>query len=235
MQQNKKSTHMKSSNALNVLIGILSVSAALLVAYFVYWKIRSAFGTGLYPAMSKQLGATIGGRDHDPERAVVSSLVRSYAVQVSTEAKSKLMRAGMSNAPSFPGTAYAKCQLDGPTDSRTNLRPKLVDIQFTGTQWLPLKPSQHSLALHDDVSKGRVKNLFIGGTIVHVWALPPEKDVPNTVLLVIADIGSASVPESTCRGSVLSPIIQPLESASIEHLVQLLTRNTGSLVNIWAF
>lgn len=192
----------------------LVVAGAVALAFVLYWIIRAYMGSSqnLPGSYTDALALT------EPD-AKEGQSVRSYALQISPKRVA-------ARPPSFEGTAYSLC-------GTQQQQPRLVDAKYSRTMWLPLVPSRHSLALHDDISNGRVKHLIIGGTIVLAWAVPPRSDASNTVLLAVSDPNLATV----AKCPRIAPILQPFTSAPDSHarLGRIIRGDKTRMLNAWAF
>ena len=203
-------------------ISILVV--ALVLAYAIYWFIRNYMGTtqGGMPLQAVD-DATL----KEEARYNGSGRVSSYSVKISTKAMPALRKAGLFKPPTFDGTAYVACKSANASG--------MVDAKYAKAVWLPLMPSRGSFALHNDVSSGKVRHIMIAGNIAYVWAIPPKIEVPNTVLLAVADINKATLVDSKCKSLV--PVIQPLNASNnaTGQIMSTINKGSSNMLNLWAF
>ena len=137
------------------------------------------------------------------------------------------MRAGV-RPPQFQGVTYASCE--------NKDAPELLQATYSAAMWLPLVPSRHSYALHEDVSRNKVTHLMVGGLVVIVWALAPVEQYPGVVMLAITDASRYDVVAEV--GCTAAPVIQPLaisttkDETDIKHLIQ---NGRSQTINVWGF
>lgn len=200
-----------------VLLIIVTVTASLLVAFVLYWKIRGYMGAN----PSSPLLVDEDGPELD------RGVVRSYSVRTSHVAMESLRRANKSSPPTFAGTVYVRCGLG---------EPQMLEAEYTRAVWLPLIASRYSIELHNDVSSGLVNHLIIAGSIFYVWAIPPMTETANAVLLVVSEYRGAQVEDGCAVATVYQPLVRDSSLGGVNDQVDSLVNNgADTMVNLWAF